>query len=80
MIKGTRPDNSLFEAAMKACEKAVAENPELCILYDLESGFPYLADEKQRQALIEVWESCRPKATREFPVGGIIYFGTKGDI
>lgn len=70
----------MFDVQMKYCEKTIAENPELVIMYDLESGFPYVATKEHRDAFLKMWEDTKPKSFTGELTGKIIYFGTGGEI
>lgn len=71
--------SSMFDAHMKHCNKEIELDPELVILYDLESGFPYTATKEHQQALIKLWEDCKPKGEYK-SIGKIICFGTGGNM
>jgi hypothetical protein len=77
---GLSPINDLFDAHMRGCNEAIKENPELVILYDLESGFPYVATKEERDAFDAIWEACKPKPMNNKNIGKIICFGTGGQV
>jgi hypothetical protein len=76
-MKGGRPEDIFFNAAMNNCIAGIANNPDLVIHYDIESGFPSLITKKQQQDIVDMWEAWRPK-DGSAPVGKIHFFGTGG--
>jgi len=68
-----------FDSLMKSCEKSVAENPELVIMYDLESGFPHTATKEYRDSYLKMWDEIMPKTAYK-PTGKMFIFGTGGDM
>ncbi len=76
MINGSGPDSDSFNnMAMQVCIERLKENPELVILYDIETGCPYLATKECQQNLIDLWESLKPKNIEPLP-GKIWIYGT----
>lgn len=76
VLLGGRPPDP-FEGAWKRAEERVKNNPDLCIVPDIESGFPVVMTEAERKRMLEVWEMFKPKATVQIP-GKIFFFGTGG--
>lgn len=72
--------SDMFNAHMKHCVEKVKLNPDLVILYDLDSGFPYTATKEEQQALLKLWEDCKPKEGYYKLTGTIICFGTAGNM
>lgn len=70
----------MYDAHMRGCKKAISENPELVIMYDLESGFPYTATKEHRDSFLKMWEETLPKQTTELQKGKFFVFGTGGDL
>lgn len=77
-LKGGAPAN-FYEGAWRAAEERVKNNPDLCIVPDIESGFPVVMTQAQRKRMLEVWESVLPKVTVTTP-GKIFFFGTGGSL
>lgn len=78
MFKGLAPN--LHEGAWEYAEEMVKNDSNLCIVPDLESGFPVVMTTKERDGLVDIWEACKPKLNDDFRhKGTIIYFGTSGD-
>lgn len=59
----------------KSCRDIVSKDENLVVLYDLESGYPYVATKEYQKQLLEVFEFCRPKLYDKFK-GQILVFGT----
>lgn len=78
MINGGRPENTMFEYALKRCYEEVAKDPSLCINYDIESGFPSVWTIRERDAFLDFLDSLRPKCLPPINMGKIIIFGTGG--
>lgn len=78
-LKGLSPNNDLFDTAWKSAEKSIESDPNLCIVPDLESGYPIIMTLKERDRLLEIWESCKPRDLPQSMKGKILVFGTGGD-
>ncbi len=68
------------EQAWKEAEEFVKNNPGYCIVAEIESGYPQIMTEKQRDEIARVWEECKPKPLSNQDMGKIIVFGTGGGI
>ena len=80
-LKGAALDiiGNHFDIHMRACKKVVAENPELVILFDMESGYPYVGTKEQRDTIDAMWEHCKPKIPADPKLMGKFFlFGTGG--
>lgn len=77
VLKGLAP--RLHEGAWERAEEMVKENPNLCIVPEIESGFPLVVTLEQRQQMIDAWEACKPKGDWKAK-GKIVYFGTGGGL
>ena len=80
-LKGMPLDtiSSQFDACMKACNEALKENPELVIMYDLESGYPYTATKESRDSFLAMLEAFTSKSNFK-PKGKIMFYGTGGQM
>ena len=58
---GLRVSSYSYDIAVLRCMKGLLENPDLVVLHDIESGYPYLATKEHQQALIGLWHSTIPK-------------------
>lgn len=79
-VNGFNPFGDWFERAEKACQERIKDNPNLVVLYDLESGHPYVATKEYQQQLIDLWENCKPKFIDADFKDKIIYYGTGGEM
>lgn len=80
-LKGSHKDmmGSYFEAHMRGCEEGIKENPNLVIMFDLESGYPFLATKEYRDKFLEMWESLKTsKVITTEPK--LFLFGTGGKV
>jgi hypothetical protein len=81
MFNGGKPDTTRYDNALKRCEDRVAKNDDLCIHFDIETGWPTVITKAQNQALIDLLESCRPKPIdNPIDIRKILYFGTGGAV
>lgn len=80
-INGGDYFGELFDSLQKHCELRVANDPNLVIGNDIESGLPFVETKEERQAFLDMWESLMPK---DLPsnknMGKIIVFGTGGQM
>jgi len=67
-----------FELAWEKAEEFVKNNPEYCIVPDLESGYPQIMTEEQRLDIEKLWDECKPKQTSNIDTSKIVFFGTGG--
>ena len=76
-LKGLSPN--LHGDAWKHAEQMVKEDSNLCIVPEIESGFPLVVTLKQRRDMLDAWEACKPKLDYNVMTSGkIVYFGTRG--
>lgn len=78
-LKGLRLHDEYFESAWVDARKRIENNPDMCIVPDLESGFPIVMTIDERQSLINIYEECRPKSLKLKDQGKVFVFGTGGE-
>ncbi len=76
VFNGKAFHDPMYEYAIEACKKGLKENPDLVIYYDLESGYPSLITKEEQKAIIDLWESAKPKLLNDKPIGKVFIFGT----
>ena len=76
---GLRPNSLSWDMAVIRCMRGLLENPNLVIMWDIESGQPYLVTKEYQQSYIDFMDSLRPKENLK-PTGLIVMFGTGGSI
>jgi hypothetical protein len=78
-IKGLAPN--LYDGAWEQAEQMVKEDSNLCIVPEIESGFPMVVTLEQRQQMVDSWEATKPKLDWKVKTDGkIVYFGTGGSL
>ncbi len=78
-LKGLAPN--LHGDAWKHAEQMVKEDSNLCIVPEIDSGFPLVVTLKQRQDMLDAWEACKPKLDCNVMTSGkIVCFGTGGSL
>lgn len=75
-LKGMPIDR--FSEAWDKANEYIKDKPDLCIVADIESGYPEVMTIENRDRLVNVFKECIPKTSPSFPKGKIIYFGTGG--
>ena|SRR6478735_6894321 len=78
-LKGLALSDPWYDAAWKAAYERTHDDPNLCIIPDIESGYPITMTIAERQKLLDLWESFKPKINHKSK-GTIMIFGTGGNM
>lgn len=71
--------NTMHERAWEYAKKRVENNPNLCIVPDIETGYPEVWTVEARDKLLKIFDDTKPKIDSNL-TSRIIMFGTGGDM
>lgn len=73
-------DLNCINAAVERAYKRIAENPDLRIIWDLESGWPTVVTKEEHERYCKLYDDCFPKNKNLKISGKLVFFGTGGSL